>query len=489
VRHGGFQLISPVPGSPTDFDVALLELTTPSTRPTIQIAGASARSMWEPGDVVTSIGWGATYRGGPSVADLRTAMTRIVDDATATDADRATFRRHTMVAAFPQPDNATKGLCDGDSGGPLIAQGIGLTSRRLVGIASWSACGNGKPSVYARIGEGPLARWITETVGQVLPNEGLISPSGDVNGDGRDDIVTFTKVNGNAGDGDVWVALSQGSSFSPAGKWHEYFAEHDDMPMIADVNGDGRDDVVAFTRGQTADVYVALSNGMSFGPATRWHDYFVPAGELPAVGDLNADGRDDIVTVIRSNGQVWVALSTGTGFGAAVPWGNNQVWGTEIPAMGDVNGDRRADLVTFTRTGTVRVSLNTGTAFEAPAVWHSNFCYAAEVPALGDVDGDGRQDILTVARDRGIVWVAVSSGSSFVGSGARWHENFGWHNEIIGTGDFTGDGSDDAITFTRGETADVFVSRSNGSRFVDTAWKWQEYFAPRGQIPAGASIW
>src|SRR4051794_27091511 len=58
--------------------------------------------------------------------------------------------------------------------------------------------------------------------------------------------------------------------------------------VAGDFNGDGRDDIVTFTRGAAADVYVALSNGSSFqGTGVKWHDYFAAGTETPLVGDFN----------------------------------------------------------------------------------------------------------------------------------------------------------------------------------------------------------
>jgi hypothetical protein len=52
------------------------------------------------------------------------------------------------------------------------------------------------------------------------------------------------------------------------------------VPAVGDFNGDGRDDVVTFTRDNTADAYVALSIGSSFGPGVKWHDFFAANDEV-----------------------------------------------------------------------------------------------------------------------------------------------------------------------------------------------------------------
>ncbi|MFI7431842.1 peptidoglycan DD-metalloendopeptidase family protein, partial [Micromonospora sp. NPDC049836] len=170
----------------------------------------------------------------------------------------------------------------------------------------------------------------------------------DFTGDGRDDVVAFTRGTLN----DVYVASSTGSSFAGTSvKWHDFFGLDGETLLSGDFDGDGRDDIVTFTHGSLADVYVALSTGTGFGPSSRWHDWFAPGAEVPAVGDVNGDGRDDIVTFTHdAAADVYVALSTGSSFaGTATKWHEYFSIAGEYPALGDVNGDGRDDLITFTQ--------------------------------------------------------------------------------------------------------------------------------------------
>ncbi|MET7373268.1 FG-GAP repeat domain-containing protein [Micromonospora arida] len=197
----------------------------------------------------------------------------------------------------------------------------------------------------------------------------------DVTGDGRDDIVAFTHNPA----GDVYVALSTGTGFGVGLKWHEFFSPFGEFPALGDVNGDGRDDLITFTQGPAtaSDVVVALSNGSSFGAAQKWHDLFAVGAELPRVGDVNGDGRDDIVTfTCDPNADVYVATSTGTGFaGTTVKWHDFFCLAGEFPYLGDANGDGRDDLIVFTKgaTNDVHVALSTGTGFLGATRWHDFF--------------------------------------------------------------------------------------------------------------------
>ncbi|GAB3456404.1 DUF2961 domain-containing protein [Actinophytocola sediminis] len=254
-----------------------------------------------------------------------------------------------------------------------------------------------------------------------------------------------------------------------------------------DVNGDNRDDVVVFTQGAAADVRVSTSTGSAFGDPVLGHDFFSPDGEVPRTGDVNGDGRADIVTFTRgAAADVYVALSTGTGFGPSAKWHDRFAVGAEYPELGDVNGDGLTDLITFTRgdAGDVYVALSTGDGFGPGVKWQDNFGYRDERPAVGDFDGDGRDDVAVFTGGaQGDVFVSLSNGVAFVQEAWLWHDNFAIGTELAGTGDVNGDGRDDVVTFTRGTTADVYVSLSDGGRFVQNAWLWHDFFAQNAELP------
>lgn len=317
--------------------------------------------------------------------------------------------------------------------------------------------------------------------------------TGDFNGDGKDDVLTFVRdTQGGGGQGDVWVALSNGAGFGPSLKWSDFFCVGQETCKVADVNGDGYDDLVSFVKntqgGDVAgDVYVALSSGGSFGPRTKWHEIFCLGAELCDVGDFNGDGKADIITFLRSTysgdavGDVYVALSNGFSFGTATKWQNFFCISAEDCQVGDFNGDRRDDVVSFTKSGAVYVGLSNGFSFADGAKWNGFFCVGPETCGVGDFNGDGLEDVITFVRSSynspsdGDVYVGISNGISGFSVGPKWNDVFCINQEVCGAGDFNGDGRTDVSAFTRSiysgdANGSVYVALSTGTGYRFTSW-------------------
>ncbi|MGV9589426.1 DUF4185 domain-containing protein [Streptomyces tendae] len=365
------------------------------------------------------------------------------------------------------------------SGKQVVASGADYPQLYGSFIHPWSADSN-SPYLYFT-----MSQWQPYNVFLMrvrLTGGGMAGGSpADFDGDQKDDVVTFTQDDR----ADVYVARSTGDGFDGREvKWNDHFAPGGETPLTGDFNGDRKDDVVTFTHGANADVYVATSDGKSFGTGQKWHDHFAPGREVPAVGDFDGDGIDDIITFTREDtADVYVALSDGGTFGAGQKWHDDFAPWAQFPAVGDVDGDGLDDLIAFTQDASndVYVALNEGGKFGAPYKAHDHFAPEGERPRVADVNGDGHDDVVTfTGGEAADVYVALSDGAVF-GGGQKWADFFAPDGEFPYVGDYDGDGNADIVTFTHNDLADVYVNVSNGrDGFVDGR-KWHDFFGLAGE--------
>ena len=153
-----------------------------------------------------------------------------------------------------------------------------------------------------------------------------------------------------ASSGDVYVAFSTNFTFAVAALWHDDFCYNEEVCTAGDFDGDGKDDIVAFTRQGFGDTYVALSTGVNFGAGTLWFDDFCYGDEVCTTGDFDGDGMDDLVAFTRSDsGDVYVSLSTGSAFALGTLWNTDFCYHDEVCTAGNFDGEGGDDIVTFLR--------------------------------------------------------------------------------------------------------------------------------------------
>jgi hypothetical protein len=313
---------------------------------------------------------------------------------------------------------------------------------------------------------------------------------GDINGDGFADAVAFVKSTkgapapGQPDKGDVFVALSNGYTFRPLGKWHDYFCVDDETCALGDVNGDGRADAVAFTKGLSGDVWVALSTGYGFAPPVLAHDDFCYRDDVCKVADANQDGRADLVAFFRTShgptdkGKVQTAISL---YGFAERFGDPQFLSPqtrvcvddETCAVADVNGDGITDLLAFVKStrpdpdrGDVWVSLGyrqgQASYWRTATRWSDYMCVDTEQCLLADMNGDQRADAIALDKTGGRVWVATANQAGTGFQQAQWWQGSGCTDgTVCFVAEVNGDGErplSDLVAFRRGTSGDVLVS-------------------------------
>jgi hypothetical protein len=161
---------------------------------------------------------------------------------------------------------------------------------------------------------------------------------------------------------------------------------------VGDVNGDGRPDIVATDYSQVTVLLNAGSNQFSA-------PQLFNVGGSPsavAVGDVNRDGKLDIVTANGLNSSVSVLPGNGDGtFGTAQ---NYAVVGTPNSiALSDFNGDGKLDIVTA-GTQELDVLLNNvdGTFVDGTFGAAQKVGPAGSSVAVADINNDGLPDIAQI---------------------------------------------------------------------------------------------
>ena len=263
---------------------------------------------------------------------------------------------------------------------------------------------------------------------------------------------------------------------------------------LADINGDGKADIVGFGY---AGTYAALATGngkfagptfelAAFGAGPSGGDWISDNTYHRELADVNGDGKADIVGFGYAG--TYVALATSGGhfasptfelaaFGAGPAggdWINNDTYHRELA---DVNGDGKADIVGFGHAGTYVALATSGGHFAGPTFelaefgagpgggdWFSDNIFHRE---LADVNGDGKADIVGFGYAGTYVALATAGGhfaaSTFefaefgtAASAGGWANQDTYHRELA---DVNGDGRADIVGFG---AAGSYVSKATG---------------------------
>lgn len=225
----------------------------------------------------------------------------------------------------------------------------------------------------------------------------------DLNADGQADIVVANRTGDprdpakqGKGPGGSYICFGKGRGQFDA--TCELFATESATTITAaDVTGDGRVDLIVPHRdGGQSHVYVNGGTGtfvgatrLPFGPATA-------NIRMSAAADLNGDGRQDLVTIDEKTGVAVYFGEAGNRLSAAVPIG----LGDKAPyalALADLDRDGTTDIVVGYIEARPAVFFNDGSGRQFTPVLFGDDKGTAYGLAIGDVDKDGRLDI-AVAR-------------------------------------------------------------------------------------------
>jgi len=268
---------------------------------------------------------------------------------------------------------------------------------------------------------------------------------------------------------------------------------------VADVNGDGKTDILVANACASSDncdngsVAVLLNNGDgAFQKPVSYSSGGYYAVSV-AVADVNGDGAQDLVVANACSntncqgGSVDVLLGNGDGtFQAAVSYGAGG-FDAQSVAIGDINGDGRPDLVVTLcalngpsscgdRNGGIAVLLGNGDGTFQAAVGINSSGVGAKSVALADVNGDGKTDLLIanlctsdcMGAPYGGVVVMLGNGDATFQEPVNYGSG-GFMAVCIVAGDVNGDGKLDLIVanenslFSGAGSIAVLLGRGDGT--------------------------
>jgi len=291
-----------------------------------------------------------------------------------------------------------------------------------------------------------------------LPNASALATA-DLNGDGNGDLVVVNSNLATSPTIDVMLGLSNGAFDSPV-SYPVAGVRYVAAAVIDDVNGDGKLDIVTVSDDQHISVLLGRGNGTfeaakSFSlPALPGYD---SAADTPVANLITADvrgiGKRDIIC---SNGLVLLGKGNGTFTAVATPAfpytiDNLSSEGPNL-AAGDLNKDGKLDLVLSTG-GVISTWTGKGDGTFTPGHSYASIGNTGFV-TVTDLDGDGNPDIYTGLANGGLysgddsisnsAYVLMGNGDGtfqgipMIGSGGGYTGS--------NLGDVTGSGQLDLIT-------------------------------------------
>jgi hypothetical protein len=274
----------------------------------------------------------------------------------------------------------------------------------------------------------------------------LVSP--DLTGDGVADLVTADRS------GVVRVRAGKGNGkFGDTAKKMS-LRGYSLITAVGDINGDGRNDLVARFKGRLATLLATGRGGFDRKVTKKGYGNY---RQLIGAGDVNGDGRADLLLRTKNR----VLLQTGYGTGRFAPpqkvAGSWKVYNRLV--AGDFNGDGRSDLVARTSTGKMvllpgRGDGTYGAAF-GPAANLKTMRWITATNLVGGQGADligvsGKQLVVVGNRDTFELGAPIDTGVSFAGM-----------DRILNAGDINRDGFGDVLA--RSTSGELFMYPGNGT--------------------------
>ena len=214
---------------------------------------------------------------------------------------------------------------------------------------------------------------------------------GDLNNDGRNDVVLTTSTYGASTNDQSILIFFQTAGGGLAAPVRYAAGGSATSVAIADFNGDGKKDIAV---GIGSGIRVFLQG--AGGTFSNFTDYPTGNARWICAGDFNNDGRSDLAGIDWSSQQVDVFTQAVSGTLSFFGQFSANYAGYNDLKAGDVNNDGLTDIIVMSGQGlgpNLNVLLQTNGGFAAAAPYDLGGSELTDGVAVGDLTGDGRNDI------------------------------------------------------------------------------------------------
>jgi len=371
------------------------------------------------------------------------------------------------------------GCGDGVPFRSLTAFGADVTSGLVVASGDLSGDARAEIVVGGVTSSGPQVKVLDAATGAALVSffpygtefQGSLNvATGDLDGDGRAEIATSALVSGG----------SEIREFDAQGRTVGSFFSLDPSlapglsVAVADVDGDGRGEIVAGGGPSFGDQRVTEFNrdGQILSGFLAYEPFF-SGGVRVAVGNVRGDEAPEVVTAPGTGrpADVEVFDLQGNPRGSFSPFGYAFTGGAFV-AVGDLDGDRVSEIVVGEGDGgepRVKVLDGSGRQLQSFLAFEAGFRGGVRV-AVGDLDGDGKSEIVAGAGPGGSNRVKVFDARGVALSSYVPFDAQTTNGVFVAVGDLEGDGRGEIIVGTEQGSGPalvrVFDPRTGDTRFT-----------------------
>ena len=336
--------------------------------------------------------------------------------------------------------------------------------------------GDGKLDlICVRANPSLLCVWTNAGGGVFASNAGYVVGSfpyqviaADVNNDGWLDLITAN----NSGNSLTVLTNDRQGGFARSATLTEGAGQAPHSVAAADLFGRKQMDLIS-ANSQSASFTIWTNSGSGLFVSNATYTVGTPGWDNPqwiTTADVNGDGKPDIICA-NTGSYVFLTVWTNNGAGgfASAPLPLISA-GVSCVVAADINGDGWPDLILD--TGLTVLTNNGSGGFGTAGTYPAGASAYAVVTA--DVNGDGATDLISVNQGNNTVVILTNSGSGVFGSNATL--NVGSGPEALAAADINGDGRVDLVsgdwndgTLTVLTNAATFLPKLTSKRSGNTA--------------------